>query len=85
MHPVSATHGRGIHSLIQALPVASEADATKEASNAIKIAFVGRPNVGKSTLINRILGESGLLFIIYPVRPVIALRFHLPAMRNPMF
>ena len=47
VHPVSATHGRGMHSLLQTLtndfePIKEESSDVK----AIKIAFAGRPNVG---------------------------------------
>ncbi len=77
VHPISATHGRGIHSLIQALPISSEIAAEKETSKAIKIAFAGRPNVGKSTLINRILGEERVVVYDLPgtTRDSIAIPF----------
>jgi len=57
VYPVSAEHGRGIDDLIDAvqgfLPQASAANAAGEE---IRLAVVGRPNVGKSSLVNRLLG-----------------------------
>ncbi|CAN5463833.1 ribosome biogenesis GTPase Der [soil metagenome] len=72
--PFSAEHGQGLSDLFQALlphldredeaPPEVEIDEDdEEALNAapLKLAIVGRPNAGKSTLINRILGENRLL------------------------
>jgi GTP-binding protein len=75
--PFSAEHGQGLSDLFQALlphleSEAEEDDETLEISPSaddeepddsapLKLAIVGRPNAGKSTLINRILGENRLL------------------------
>jgi len=60
---VSAEHGAGIGELVDRIGVElpqPEAEAAP-AGGAIAVAVVGRPNVGKSSLVNRILGESRLL------------------------
>src|SRR5690606_40834216 len=62
IYPISSIHGLGIGELLDAVyehfPASGETGADDEA---VKVAVIGKPNVGKSSIINRILGEERVI------------------------
>ncbi len=62
LYPVSAEHGRGIGELLdRILEFIPEYKDEEEPEDVVKVAVVGRPNVGKSSLVNKILNEERVL------------------------
>lgn len=59
---ISSTHGLGVGDLLDEIVSKFEGlDLEEEADDSIKVAVIGKPNAGKSSLINRILGEERLI------------------------
>lgn len=65
--PTTATHRRGVSAMMESLlEPYPEIPAVEAETRGIRIAIVGRPNVGKSTLVNRMLGEDRVVVYDQP-------------------
>jgi GTP-binding protein len=67
--PISASHGRGVKPMMEEVlaGLAPAGDAAPETGGeGILVAVVGRPNVGKSTLVNRLIGEERVVVFDQP-------------------
>ncbi len=65
IYPVSAAHGYGIDDLMtdlaETIPASPEEEEEEAGAKEIRLSVVGRPNVGKSTLVNRVLGSPRVI------------------------
>ncbi|NVK22944.1 MAG: ribosome biogenesis GTPase Der [Kangiellaceae bacterium] len=75
--PIAAAHGRGVNNVVDSIfehlniPELSDEEIeeqrlAREQANGVKLAIIGRPNVGKSTLVNRFLGEDRVVVFDMP-------------------
>ena len=67
-YATAASHGRGVTNLLESLTADMPEDMPKDEldSKTLKLAIIGRPNVGKSTLVNRLLGEDRVVVFDMP-------------------
>jgi GTPase len=68
--PISAAHGDGVSDLadlvLEQFPLAPAVHQDEEEQRRVRFAVVGRPNVGKSTLVNSVLGEERMVVYDQP-------------------
>lgn len=70
IYPTTASHGRGVRTLMEDVlaefPLEEDGEEEEPDGRRVMMAIVGRPNVGKSTLVNRMLGEDRVIVFDLP-------------------
>ena len=70
LYSISSSHGRGVedmmHEILEPYSAMETEEEQDEEDKGIKVAIIGRPNVGKSTLVNRIMGEDRVIAFDLP-------------------
>ncbi|MEE8584963.1 MAG: ribosome biogenesis GTPase Der, partial [Acidobacteriota bacterium] len=64
--PLSAEHGRGVAELAEEIVLRAPESALEEQGEEIRVAIIGRPNVGKSSLLNRMVGKERVIVTDIP-------------------
>ncbi len=79
-YPMAASHGKGVTNLLDDLTSDMPEDTADDAPDGLKLAVIGRPNVGKSTLVNRLLGEERV--VVYDMPGTTRDSIYIPYERN---
>ena len=66
LYPLSAAHGTGLEDLLDDLAARVEAEPEEKVEEGLKIALAGRPNTGKSSIVNRLLGSQRMIVTDQP-------------------
>lgn len=79
-YPMAASHGRGLMNFLDDLTADMPEDVEEQPQDGLKLAVIGRPNVGKSTLVNRMLGEDRV--VVYDMPGTTRDSVYIPYERN---
>lgn len=84
--PVSAAHGRGFDELMERIAQLVPSLANEGETAPVRVTVVGRPNVGKSSYLNRLVREERLIVTAQPgtTRDSVEIPFHLPGSQGRM-